>query len=135
MWQLIAPAVAPIIDKLVSLIPDTNARKKAREEFELELQHAITAQSLAQIDVNKEEARHTSIFVAGWRPFIGWTCGVGILWAFVGQPVAAWYITAFEPASIKTLPQINTDHLFELVLAMLGMGGLRTYEKIKGTAK
>lgn len=135
MWNLIAPAVTPIIDKLVGLIPDKNAREKAREELELELARAINQQALGQLEVNRTEAAHRSVFVAGWRPFIGWTCGIAILWAFVGQPVAAWYIAAFEPETIKTLPQVNTDHLFELVLAMLGMGGLRTYEKIKGATK
>lgn len=135
MWNLIAPAVSPIIDRIVGLIPNSNERAKAKEEFELELQRAINAQAIGQMEINKVEAAHRSIFVAGWRPFIGWCCGVGIVWAFVGQPVATWCIVAFEPEGIKNVPQINTDHLFELVLAMLGIGGFRTYEKFKGVAK
>lgn len=134
MWNLIAPAVTPIIDKLVGLIPDKNAREKAREEFELELARAINQQALGQLEVNRTEAAHRSVFVAGWRPFIGWICGVALLWAFVGAPIANWYIAVFEP-SVRSIPDMNLSYLFELVLAMLGLGGLRTYEKLKGAAR
>ena len=133
MWQFLFPAVAPIVDKLVSLIPDSNARAKAKEEFELELQRAVARASEMQVEVNKIEAGHASVFVAGWRPFIGWMCGVGILWAFVGQPVSLWAIQVFG-LNVATLPDVQTGYLLELVLAMLGMGTLRSFEKVKGVA-
>ncbi len=128
MWNLIAPTVTPIINKLVDLIPNGNERKRAKEELEKELMHAVNAQALAQIEVNKTEAAHKNVFVAGWRPFIGWVCGLGLLWAFIGEPVAAWYITIQHP-EITTLPKIESDGLYQLVLAMLGMGALRSWEK------
>lgn len=133
-WNLIAPAVSPLVEKLTSLIPDPNARAKAKEEFEMELQKAINAQAMGQLEVNKAEAAHRSVFVAGWRPFIGWICGIALLWAFVGAPIANWYIAVFEP-SISSIPEMNFNYLFELVLAMLGLGGMRTYEKFKGVAR
>ncbi len=89
--------------------------------------------SAQQNKINAIEAAHTSIFVAGWRPFIGWICGVGILWAFVAQPVVTWYLAI--TGSAVSVPEINTDGLYQLVLAMLGMGGLRTFEKLKGASR
>ncbi|MEO0411824.1 MAG: 3TM-type holin [Pseudomonadota bacterium] len=88
---------------------------------------------LAQVELNKIEAAHRSIFVAGWRPFIGWVCGVGLLWAFLGHPIFEWGV-ALNGSDIPA-PVIMTDHLMELVLAMLGLGSLRTVEKLKGRAK
>lgn len=133
MWTFLQPMIGPIVGKLVDLIPDPNARKKAKEEFEKDLLSAVTQASNAQAKINQVEAAHKSVFVAGWRPFIGWICGVGILWAFVAQPIVVWYLAI--SGSNLTVPDINTDGLYQLVLAMLGMGGLRTLEKIKGVSR
>lgn len=88
---------------------------------------------LLQAEINKVEAAHRSIFVAGWRPFIGWICGLGVLWAFLGHPVFEW-VVALKGLEIAA-PPINTDHLMELVLALLGLGALRTAEKLTGRSK
>jgi len=73
------------------------------------------------------------VFVAGWRPFIGWVCGCGFLWAFIGQPLFEWAVKlnglTIEP------PHLLTDNLMEIVIAMLGMGTLRTFEKLQGRTK
>lgn len=87
----------------------------------------------AQTEINKIEASHRSLFVAGWRPFIGWVCGVGLMWAFIGHPITEWAFVFFEVEA--TPPKIVTDHMMELVLALLGLSGLRSYEKIQGKAK
>ena len=129
MWNLLAPVVGPIVDKLVDLIPDPKARATAKAEFEKELRQAVTQANQAQAEINKIEAGHSSIFVAGWRLIIGWVCTIGILWAFIIQPIANFQI------GVNNLPQIPTEGLFELVLAMLGMGGLRTWEKIKNVSR
>ena len=134
MWQLLAPMLGPIIDKALDLIPNKNERARAKEVMEADLQKAVMSAAAQQNEINLVEAGSSSVFVAGWRPFIGWICGAGIAWAFIVQPVAVWYIAIFHP-SITTLPQIDTDTLFQLVLAMLGMGGLRTFEKMKGVAR
>ncbi|MEM9289816.1 MAG: 3TM-type holin [Pseudomonadota bacterium] len=88
---------------------------------------------LLQAEINKVEAAHRSIFVAGWRPFIGWICGLGILWAFLGHPLFQW-VVALQGLTVDP-PAIDTDHLLELVLAMLGLGALRTAEKLTGRSK
>jgi hypothetical protein len=125
------PIVGEVIDRV---IPDKGAADKAKLEMQAKILDAANQGALAQIEVNKEEAKHASIFVAGWRPFIGWSCGAGLAWAFVAQPLVNWVILAFglEVASVPVLP---TDSLMELVVAMLGLGTLRTFEKVKGATK
>jgi len=124
------PALGTLIDRL---IPDRAAADKAKAEMELQLVQAANAAAMAQVEVNKIEAGHSSVFVAGWRPSIGWVCAAGLAWAFVVAPVASW---ALMVLGIKAeLPAIQFDHLFELVLAMLGIGGLRTFEKLRGVAR
>ncbi len=124
------PALGTLIDRL---IPDRAAAEKAKAEMEMQLVNAANEAAMAQVEVNKIEAGHSSVFVAGWRPSIGWVCAAGLAWAFVAAPVASWALVAF---GIKAeLPAIQFDHLFELVLAMLGIGGLRTFEKLRGVAR
>jgi roadblock/LC7 domain-containing protein len=124
------PALGTLIDRL---IPDRAAAEKAKAEMEQQLVTAANAAAMAQVEVNKVEAGHSSVFVAGWRPSIGWVCAAGLAWAFVVAPVASW---ALMVMGIKAeLPAIQFDHLFELVLAMLGIGGLRTFEKLRGVAR
>lgn len=125
------PVVGEVLDRV---IPDKAAADKAKLEMQAKIIDAANQGALAQIEVNKEEAKHASIFVAGWRPFIGWICGAGLGWAFVGQPVANWVVAAFG-LKVAALPILPTENLMELVVAMLGLGALRTFEKSKGVAK
>ncbi|AKH37330.1 MULTISPECIES: 3TM-type holin [Nitrosomonas] len=134
MWQLLFPAITPIINKVLDLIPNENERARAREQLEGDLQKAINQAAADQREINKIEAASSSVFVAGWRPALGWCCVFGCFWAFIGQPFMLWIVQAFE-LPFKTLPDIHTDYLLELVLAMLGLSGVRMVEKIKGVAK
>ena len=84
--------------------------------------------NLAQVELNKVEAGHRSIFVAGWRPAIGWVCAIGLLMTFIVNPFLQWITGEAGP----TLPN---DIILELVLALLGLGALRTVEKLQGRAK
>jgi hypothetical protein len=88
---------------------------------------------ILQAEINRLEAGHRSLFVAGWRPFIGWVCGLGLAWAFLGHPIFEW-IVALRGLVISA-PEIATDNMLELILALLGLGGLRTFEKLTGRAK
>jgi len=134
IWNFLQPLIGPVINKLVDRIPDPNKRAEAKEEFESELMTAVMSAAGQQNKVNAVEAAHKSVFVAGWRPFIGWVCGAALFWAFVLQPIAAWLFSGFYP-DFPVPPQIYTDNLYQLVLAMLGMGGLRTFEKLKGVSR
>ena len=85
-----------------------------------------------QADVNKVEAGSTSMFVAGWRPFIGWVCGSAFGWHYIGAPLFVW--GAAMAGHNVPMPDIPTGDLFTLMLGMLGLGGMRTYEKAQGVA-
>lgn len=124
------PALGTLVDRL---IPDRAAAERAKADMEAALIKASNEAALAQVEVNKIEAGHGSVFVAGWRPFIGWVCGAALAWAFIVGPVLSWSLAVLGIR--ETLPPIMTDNLFELVLAMLGLGGLRTFEKMRGVAR
>ena len=126
----LVPALGTLVDRL---IPDKAAAERAKAEMEAALIKASNEAALAQVEVNKIEAGHSSVFVAGWRPAIGWVCAAALAWAFIVAPAASWTMAALGVR--ETLPAIGTDNLFELVLAMLGLGGLRTFEKMRGVAR
>ena len=98
-------------------------------KIELQLQQLEHMANQGQIKINEVEAAHKNLFVAGWRPFIGWVCGVAIAYAFVGQPIFEWVVAIYKLEIVA--PQLNVNTLYQLVLAMLGMASLRTYEKQK----
>ena len=133
--------IGPVMNLLDKIIPDKDAAAKAKIELlQQEKADALTELQMlfeadkAQIAVNTEEAKHQSIFVAGWRPFIGWVCGAGLAWTFLIQPIVIW-ITVLCGVPETNLPKIPNDALMELVFCLLGLGGFRTYEKIKGISK
>lgn len=122
-------AVGAIGNVFDELFTSDEERQKAEAVLAKIRQHP----HLLQAEINRVEAAHRSVFVAGWRPFIGWVCGLGFLWAFIGHPLMAW-VVALTAADIAP-PAIPTDAMMELVLALLGLGGLRTFEKLRGRAK
>ena len=130
---VLLPLLAPVLDRLVSLIPDPNEAAKARQEAEAQLIGAFTQSDNQQVEINKAEAASSMLFVAGWRPFIGWVCGAAIAYQFILTPIIAYLLVLFAPGT--PFPQIDTSWLMELTVAMLGLGGLRTIEKLKGVTK
>jgi len=120
-------AASPIeaIGNVVTGIWGDKGEKMTHAEVMAKLQQQP---AMAQVELNKVEAGHRSIFVAGWRPFIGWVCGLGLLNAFLLNPWIDWLTDS-------PVPDIPTDIMMELVIAMLGLGALRTYEKLQGKAK
>lgn len=124
---LLTTVLPGILDRV---IPDEAARAKAQEEMQAALIKAAIDGDLAQIEVNKAEAAHASVFVAGWRPAIGWLCCAALAWAYVGAPVARWAVAVWAPD--VTLPDLDLSELWPLIMGMLGLGGLRSFEKVKG---
>lgn len=127
---ILGPAIGTLIDRL---IPDKHEAQKAKLEMEARLLEAANQVNLQQIETNKIEAAHRSIFVAGWRPAIGWASALGFAWAFIGQPVAVW-IMALSGADAP-LPELDVAPLMEMTMAMLGLAGLRSWEKSRGLTK
>lgn len=130
----------PIIDIIGKIVDKVVPDPQAKMELQLELAKLADAQAerehkelAGQIEVNKVEAAHSSIFVAGWRPFIGWSAGSGVAWSFVVAPVVEWVSRLLGWKG--SMPELDSSQLMTLVLALLGMGGLRTYEKMKGVAR
>jgi len=105
--------------------------KDLKTKLDFELRKAYSDANIAQIDVNKEQAKHPSMFVAGARPSIMWICAFGLGWQFVFLPIVTWYM-AFTGQPIL-LPVIESEGLMSLTLALLGLGGMRTFEKKNGT--
>lgn len=126
-------AFLPVIDRLVALIPDKNAREKEKAALTQQLIEIVSAESAAQSEINKTEAAHQNIFVAGWRPMIGWVCAVAFAWFYLGVPIVSWILAI---AGVQaTMPVFDQNNLMELTFGMLGMGALRSFDKWKGTAK
>ncbi len=97
-----------------------------------ELQLALSADQM-QADINKEEATSSNLFVSGWRPFIGWVCGVAFAYHFILQPLLA-FIIANSGQKVE-LPVFDMQTLTTVLMGMLGLGGLRTLEKIRNVSR
>ncbi len=122
-------AIAAGLRIVEKFVPDPEARSAA----EAELRAALLAWDQGQSATNAAEAGSGNWFVAGWRPWIGWVCGVALAVQFVLGPLAVW---GFALAGRQIAPPPALDEmLWELMFGMLGLGGLRTFEKIKGVAK
>lgn len=113
-------------------VPDPEAKRAAEAEFLKMAMDGELKQTIAQLEINAREAAHPSVFVAGWRPFFGWAGGAGFVYATILQPLLAWAaVIKGWPAP----PSLNLDLLWVVVTGMLGIGGLRTFEKTKGVTK
>lgn len=133
MIAALIPVLGPIIDKLVDRIPDPAAREKAKMEAEATLLAASIEEMRGQVSINIEEAKNANVFVAGWRPAIGWSCALAFAFLYVIGPIVAW-VASWYGVTI-TLPQFNSADLMSLTFGMLGIAGFRTFEKVKGVAR
>lgn len=123
------PVIGPAVQKLLDLIPDPNARARAKESFEQEAQAAAAKADADQRAINLVEAASGSLFVAGWRPAIGWVCALALGFQYLVRPLLTWAQGVWWPG-LPALPGLD-DALWQLMFGMLGMGGLRTLEKVK----
>lgn len=126
--------VAGIIAAVGGVVSDLVTTDKERLAAEIEMRKLDQAIDLAQIDVNKEEAKSASVFVAGWRPAIGWTCGLAFAYAAVFEPFLRFASQVWWGYS-GSFPVIDTDLTMQVLFGILGLGALRTAEKVKGVAK
>jgi hypothetical protein len=128
--SLIQP-VSKILDKA---IPDQDLKRKLSHEIATMSEKHAQELALAQINVNAAEAASGSFFKGGWRPCIGWICGIAFGYHFVLQPVII-FVVALIGIEIPDLPKFEMNTLLTVLGGMLGIGGLRTYEKQKGLTK
>lgn len=120
-------AVGNILDKLFT----SKDEKLTHEEVRMRL---MMQPDVAQVELNKLEAQHRSTFVAGWRPFIGWVCGIALAYNFILRDIVSWIIRVYWP-STEAPPELAMTHLMTVLMGVLGLGGMRTYEKLKGVSK
>jgi hypothetical protein len=88
---------------------------------------------VGQLEINKQEAQHKSLFVAGWRPWIGWVGGIALAYQFVLYPLLLWVWAILAPVGMEAPAALDTSALWPLLTGMLGIGGLRSFDKMKGT--
>ena len=129
--SLITSLIGPVTSILDKFIEDKD--QKSQLAHQLAIMADTHAQELAkgQLEINKAEAASGSLFKGGWRPFIGWTSGVAFAYHFVLQPILVFVLTA-SGVDLPELPEFDMSTLLTVLGGMLGIGGLRSYEKTKG---
>lgn len=131
MLQALIGPVTGLLDKVIE-----DKDQKAKLAHEIATMSEKHAQELAkgQLEINLAEAKSGSLFKGGWRPFIGWVCGFAFAYHFIFQPLIVFGVTA-SGVVIPPLPEFDMGSLMTVMMGMLGLGGLRTFEKQKGLTK
>ena len=132
--------IGTVIDSVGKIAGDLITTDKERMELELRAKELDQAIDLAQIEVNRTEAQHSSIFVAGARPAILWVGAIAMAWTFIVHPMLVWAWALFQangyiPAGLQPPPTLDSEALWVIVSGILGLGGFRTFEKTKGVAR
>ena len=132
--SIISSLIGPVSGILDKVIEDKD--QKAQLAHEIATMSDTHAQQalLAQLEINKAEAASGSLFKGGWRPFVGWICGIALLYHFILTPLILFGV-GLSGATIPPLPEFDMSSLMTVLMGMLGLGGLRTYEKQKGLTK
>ena len=128
-----------MIKLLLGLLKGGNKDKSTIGNLAWDIREAIKGKELdpneliqIQTKINEIEARHRSVFVAGWRPFVGWTCGIALCYHFVLQPFLLFLVYSFGYQ--VDLPVFDMSTLTTILLGLLGLGGMRSFEKVKRSA-
>ena len=134
MLGLISAIMPSVMEVAGRFLPEDREKRAAAErEIQAKLTDSLAQVDLAQLGINKVEAAHRSMFVAGWRPFIGWTCGVALMYTYVLQPILVFGLA--QSGYLVDLPRMDLGELMPVLMGMLGLGGLRSWEKVKCVAK
>ena len=132
--SLLSSLIQPVSNLLDKAIPDQDLKRKLSHEIATMSEKHAQSLALAQIEVNAAEAASGSLFKGGWRPCIGWICAIAFGYHFVLHPVII-FVVALIGMEIPDLPRFEMNTLLTVLGGMLGIGGLRTYEKQKGLTK
>ena len=125
--MLVELLIGPIAALLDKVIPDADEKAKMAHQIATLAETQSHELAKLQVETNKQEAAHKSLFVAGWRPFIGWSCGIAMTSNFLVAP----YATALGLA----VPPLDLSEMMPVLMGMLGLGAFRTYEKTKGVSR
>lgn len=134
MIGLISAILPSVMEVAGRFLPEDKEKRAAAErEIEAQLTTHLAKIDLAQLDINKTEAAHRSVFVSGWRPAIGWSCGAAMSLNFIVFPLASFVLA--QTGHLVELPTLDMSQMMPVLMGLLGLGGLRTVEKIKQVSK
>lgn len=123
---MLSSLIGPATKLLDKFIPDADTKQKIAHELATMSENHAQELAKSQIEVNKTEAAHKSLFVAGWRPAIGWICGISLLYSTMLSPILGIWLT---------VPPVNDELLSTVLMGMLGLGAMRSFEKVKGVQR
>jgi len=130
---LISAVLPSVMEVAGRFLPeDAEERRKAEQEIEAQLAQHLAAVDLAQIAVNREEAKG-NWFQSGWRPCTGWIAALSFGWVYLVQPMASFVLA--QTGNLVQLPSLDMSQMMPILLGLLGLGGLRTLERSKGVGK
>ena len=132
--SVLTSLVGPVTGLLDKFIEDKDQKSKLAHELATMADKHAQEAMLAQLEINKAEAASGSLFKGGWRPCVGWTCGISFAYQFVVQPLLI-FVFAYIVLETPDLPKFDVGTLLPVLGGMLGIGGLRSYEKTKGLTK
>ena len=130
---MIEQLIGPVTGLLDKFIQDKDQKAKLAHEVVTMAQRHAQELAKAQLEVNKAEAAHNSMFVAGWRPAVGWCCVLGMAGNFLIIPMANFTLALMEVQ--VNIPLIDLETMMPVLMGMLGLGAMRSYEKVKGVSR
>lgn len=134
LGTILGGGIAEPIKAVGAIVDDLFTSDEERLDKEEALMRLAQRPAMIQAEINRIEAQHRSVFVAGWRPFIGWVCGAALAYSFILRDLLAWAIVAWG-YDVAAPPELAMEHLITILMALLGLGGFRTFEKLAGRTK
>jgi len=131
--NLLGSLVQPVTGLLDKFIEDKDQKNQLAHEISTMAERHAQELAKGQLEINKAEAQSRNVFIAGWRPFIGWTCGVAMAYNYVVHPILIFTLAQFN--YLVAIPALDLGEMMPVLMGMLGLGSLRTYEKKIGIAK
>ena len=130
---MIDKLIGPVTGLLDKFIPDADTKAKLAHEVATMAENHAQELAKGQMEINAVEAANSNVFVSGWRPFIGWTCGLGMFGNFITIPFSNFVLALFEVDIV--IPLVPLETMMPVLMGMLGLGAMRTYEKKSGVSK
>ena len=130
---MIEALIGPVMGLLDKIIPDPTEKARLAHEIATLAERQAHEIAKSQIEVNRTEAASSSMFVAGWRPAVGWICAVGLGFNFICVPIGNFVLAVNESTII--IPALDVSEMMPVLMGMLGLGAYRTFEKTKGVAR
>tara|TARA_R110000824_G_scaffold113679_3_gene263554 strand:- start:7334 stop:7738 length:405 start_codon:yes stop_codon:yes gene_type:complete len=134
MIPLITQLLPSVMDVAGRFLPEDKAKRAAAErEIKAKLTKSLADIDAANLKINEADAKSGNWFQSGWRPFIGWSCGFALAYTYVMQPILTFVLA--QAGYLVDLPAVNLGEMMPVLMGLLGLGGLRTFEKVKGINK